>query len=42
MDFREVKLDEDLQVVMQKIRQRSPQAVVAIDKDGDFNDIFTQ
>ena len=40
MDFMEVKLDEDLQVVMQKIRQRSPQAVVAIDEHGDFNGYF--
>jgi len=41
MDFMEVKLDEDLQVVMQKIRQRSPQAVVAIDEHGDFNGYFS-
>ena len=41
MDFMEVKLDEDLQVVMQKIRQRSPQAVVAIDEYGDFNGYFS-
>ena len=41
MDFMEVKLDEDLKVVMQKIRQRSPQAVVAIDEHGDFNGYFS-
>ena len=41
MDFMEVKLDEDLQVVLQKIRQRSPQAVVAIDEHGDFNGYFS-
>ena len=41
MDFMEVKLDEDLQDVMQKIRQRSPQAVVAIDEHGDFNGYFS-
>ena len=41
MYFMEVKLDEDLQVVMQKIRQRSPQAVVAIDEHGDFNGYFS-
>ena len=41
MDFMEVKLDEDLKVVMQKIRQRSPQAVVAIDDHGDFNGYFS-
>ncbi len=41
MDFMEVKLDEDLQVVIQKIRQRSPQAVVAIDEHGDFNGYFS-
>ena len=41
MDFMEVKLGEDLQVVMQKIRQRSPQAVVAIDEHGDFNGYFS-
>lgn len=41
MDFMEVNLDEDLQVVLQKIRQRSPQAVVAIDDHGDFNGYFS-
>ena len=41
MDFMEVKLDEDLKVVMQKIRQRAPQAVVAIDEHGDFNGYFS-
>ena len=41
MDLMEVKLDEDLKVVMQKIRQRSPQAVVAIDEHGDFNGYFS-
>ena len=41
MDFMEVKLDEDLKVVMQKIRQRSPQAVVATDEHGDFNGYFS-
>ena len=41
MDFMEVTLQEDLQEVLKKIHQRSPQAVVATDDHGDFSGYFS-
>ena len=40
MDFMEIKLTEDLASVLKSIRKRSPQAVVAVDENGDFSGCF--
>ena len=41
MDFMEVRLEDNLQDVLKKINERSPQAVVAIDQHGDFTGYFS-
>ena len=41
MDFMEIKLTEDLASVLKSIRKRSPQAVVAVDENGDFSGYFS-
>ena len=41
MDFMEIKLTEDLSSVLKSIRKRSPQAVVAVDENGDFSGYFS-
>ncbi len=41
MDFMEVNLQDELPVVLKKIRQQSPQAVVAVDDSGDFKGYFS-
>ena len=41
MDFMEIKLTEELSSVLKNIRKRSPQAVVAVDNNGDFSGYFS-
>ena len=41
MDFMEINLQDELPVVLKKIRQQSPQAVVAVDDSGDFKGYFS-
>jgi len=41
MDFLEIQLTDDISDVLEKIRQRSPQAVVAVDNNGDFSGYFS-
>ncbi len=41
MDFMEIKLSEELSTVLKQIRKRSPQAVVAVDKNGEFSGYFS-
>tara|TARA_B100001113_G_C20900927_1_gene531316 strand:+ start:184 stop:603 length:420 start_codon:yes stop_codon:yes gene_type:complete len=41
MDFMEIKLTEELASVLKSIRKRSPQAVVAVDENGDFSGYFS-
>ena len=41
MDFMEIKLSEELSKVLKQIRQRSPQAVVAVDKNNEFSGYFS-
>ena len=41
MDFLEIRLTDDISDVLEKIRQRSPQAVVAVDNNGDFSGYFS-
>ena len=41
MDFLQVNLEEDLSDVLTTIRQRSPQAVVAVDADEAFSGYFS-
>tara|TARA_B100001109_G_C18764765_1_gene427744 strand:+ start:39 stop:458 length:420 start_codon:yes stop_codon:yes gene_type:complete len=41
MDYMEIRLHEDLVDVLKNIRKRSPQAVVAVDDNGDFSGYFS-
>ena len=41
MDFMEIKLSEELSKVLKQIRQRSPQAVVAVDENNEFSGYFS-
>ena len=41
MDFMQVNLSDSLKGVLADIRQRSPQAVVAVDKSGEFVGYFS-
>ena len=41
MDFMEIKLSEELSKVLKQIRQRSPQAVVAVDGNNEFSGYFS-
>ena len=41
MDYMEISLHEDLVDVLKNIRKRSPQAVVAVDDNGDFSGYFS-
>ena len=41
MDFMQVELSSSLKSVLSDIRQRSPQAVVAVDKQGEFVGYFS-
>ena len=41
MDFMEVEVTENIATVLKKIKQRSPQAVVVVDKDGEFTGYFS-
>lgn len=41
MDFMEIKLTDELSSVLKNIRKRSPQAVVAVDNNGDFSGYFS-
>ena len=37
----EIKLSEELSKVLKQIRQRSPQAVVAVDENNEFSGYFS-
>ena len=41
MDFLEVKLSETLKSVLSEIKKRAPQAVVAVEEDGEFVGYFS-
>ena len=41
MDFMQVELSSSLKPVLSDIRQRSPQAVVAVDEQGEFVGYFS-
>ena len=41
MDFLEVKLSQSLKSVLEDIEKRAPQAVVAVQEDGDFVGYFS-
>lgn len=41
MDFMEITLDSPLPEVIKEIRKRTPQAVVAVDNNGDFSGYFS-
>ena len=41
LDFMEVSNNETLKTAMKKIRQRPPQAVVAVDSNGEFSGYFS-
>ena len=41
MDFLEVKLSETLKTVLSDVKKRAPQAVVAVEEDGEFVGYFS-
>ncbi len=41
MDFMEIQSSEEISTVLKKIKHRTPQAVVAIDENGDFSGYFS-